>query len=466
MGITIWFMGAVRTVTGSMHIVEVNGKRILIDCGLYQGRRKEAEERNRHFPFDPESIDVMILTHAHIDHSGNIPTLVKKGFDGNIFATHATRELCSVMLRDSAHVQQKDAEFVNKKHAKKGLPPVEPLYTWEDAVRCMDNFVSVSYNRTFFVTNGVKARFRDAGHILGSAAVELDILSDGQRTRIAFTGDVGRPNAPILRDPEPLEDVDVLVSESTYGGRLHDPYGNAAKTLADTINRTVARGGKVIVPAFSVGRTQELVYHLHVLTEEGKIPEIPIYVDSPLSVNVTEVFRHHPECYDRETLEFLDRHEDPFGFGRLRYIRDVEESKQLNFKKEPCMIISASGMCEAGRILHHLKNNIEDPRNTVLIVGYMAANTLGKKLVDHWEKVRIFGEEYRLRAEVVVMNTFSAHADQRELTDYIRKIRPREPNLIELVHGDEDQSLKFAEHLKEVGYRHVHVPFQGEALRL
>lgn len=466
MGVTVWFMGAVRTVTGSMHIVETNGKRILIDCGLYQGRRKEAEERNRHLPFDPESIDVMILTHAHIDHSGNIPTLVKKGFDGNIFATHATRELCSVMLRDSAHVQQKDAEFVNKKHAKKGLPPVEPLYTWEDAVRCMDNFVSVSYNRRFFVTNGVTARFRDAGHILGSAAVELDILSDGQRTRIAFTGDVGRPNAPILRDPEPLENVDVLVSESTYGGRLHDPYDHAAQTLADTINRTVARGGKVIVPAFSVGRTQELVYHLHVLTEEKKIPEIPIYVDSPLSVNVTEVFRHHPECYDRETLEFLDRNEDPFGFGRLRYIRDVEESKQLNFKKEPCMIISASGMCEAGRILHHLKNNIEDPRNTVLIVGYMAANTLGKKLVDRWEKVRIFGEEYRLRAEVVVMNTFSAHADQRELTDYIRKIRPHRPNLIELVHGDEDQSLAFADHLKDAGYRHVHVPFPGEALRL
>jgi len=463
--VRIHFLGAVRTVTGSMHIVEANGRRVLIDCGLYQGRRKEAEERNRNLPFDPGSIDAMILTHAHIDHSGNIPTLVKQGFTGNIYATPATRDLCSVMLRDSAHVQKKDAEYVNKRHARKGLPLVEPLYTWEDAVAAMHNFVAVSYGREFFVTNGFTARFRDAGHILGSAVVELRVHGSDGGVSIGFTGDLGRRNAPILRDPVLMEDVDVVVSESTYGGRLHEPYEEAADKLAEVVNRTVGRGGKIIVPAFSVGRTQELVYYLHVLTDEGKIPEVPIYVDSPLSVNVTEIFRMHPECYDRETMEFLERHEDPFGFGRLRYVKDVEESKRLNHCKEPCIIISASGMCEAGRILHHLANNIEDRHNTILIVGYMAENTLGRKLVERWEEVKIFGEPHRLRAEVVVMNTFSAHADRDEITEYLKSLRPR-PRRVFLVHGEEKQTLSLLEHLEHQGFRGVHAPVLGETVRL
>jgi len=463
--IAIHFLGAVRTVTGSMLVVEADGRRVLVDCGLFQGRRQEAEERNRTLPFDPRSLDAMILTHAHIDHSGNIPTLVKSGFEGNIFCTAATRDLCSVMLRDSAHVQQKDAEFVNKKHARKGLPPVQPLYSVEDATRAMAQFVAVGYERRFFVTKGVTARFRQAGHILGSASVELEVHTPTRTVRIGFTGDLGRKDAPILRDPVPVENVDILVCESTYGARLHDPYDKAADQLAEVVNRTVARRGKIIVPAFSVGRTQELIYFLHILMEGGRIPEIPIYVDSPLSVNVTEVFRMHPECYDRETLEFLDRHEDPFGFRRLRYIRDVEESKALNVTREPCMIISASGMCEAGRILHHLANNIENERNTILIVGYMAQNTLGRKLVERWQEVKIFGEPYRLKAEVVVLNAFSAHADRDELTAYLEALAPR-PERVFLVHGEEDQTLGLVEHLQHRGFENVEAPHQGEVMEL
>ncbi|MDZ7374905.1 MAG: MBL fold metallo-hydrolase [candidate division KSB1 bacterium] len=465
MCVRIHFLGAVRTVTGSMFIVEANGRRVLIDCGLFQGRRQEAWERNRSLPFDPRSVDAMILTHAHIDHSGNIPTLVKSGFEGNIFCTAATRDLCSVMLRDSAHVQQKDAEFVNKKHARKGLPPVEPLYNSEDAVRSLKHFIAVAYEREFLVANGITARLRDAGHILGSASLEIEVHRTGSPIRIGFTGDLGRKNAPILRDPSPLTNVDVLISESTYGGRVHEPYDRAAEMLADVVNRTVARGGKIIVPAFSVGRTQELVYYLHILIEAGRIPEIPIFVDSPLSVNVTEVFRMHPECYDEETLKFLDRHEDPFGFRRLRYITHVEESKELNRREGPFMIISASGMCEAGRILHHLANNIEDERNTILIVGYMAEHTLGKKLVDKWEEVRIFGEPYRRKAEVVVLNAFSAHADRDEITAYLSALEPR-PSPIFLVHGEETQTLSLLQHLQGNGFKSVYAPQPGDTVEI
>jgi len=461
--VKISFLGAVRTVTGSKHLLQVNSRKVLLDCGLFQGRRKEAEERNRHLPFDAEDIDAMILSHAHIDHSGNIPSLVKSGFEPNIFATFATRDLCNVMLLDSAHIQEKDAEYVNKKHKRKGLPPVEPLYTKEDVFDAMEHFVGHSYNRWFFVTNGVKAQYVEAGHILGSAQTILDLEEGGLRRRVVFTGDLGRRHLPILRDPAYIKEADYLIIESTYGGRLHDPIEQAHDKLADVINRTANRGGKIIVPAFSVGRTQELVYSLHQLRKENRIPPLPVYVDSPLSTNVTEVFRLHADLFDRETYElFLKEDEDPFGFRMLHYIRDVEESKKLNDCKEPCIIISASGMCEAGRILHHLKNNIENPRNTILIVGFMAKNTLGRKLVEKWEKVKIFGEEYTRRAEVVVLNTFSAHADRNDLLDYVNHYNRKRMKAIFCVHGDEDQTYALVEGIKALGFDNVYAPELGD----
>ncbi len=461
------FFGAVRTVTGTMHRLQINNRQVLLDCGLYQGRRKEAEERNRHLPFPADKIDSMILSHAHIDHSGNIPSLVHSGFDGNIFATFATRDLCEIMLLDSAHIQELDAKFVNKRHQRHGDLPVQPLYNAKDVVDAMQHFTGQTYNRWFFVTNGIKAKFLNAGHILGAAQIEIEAQEDGTTNLIIFSGDLGRRNLPILRDPEPIHEADYLIIESTYGGRLHDPIEQANEKLAKVIHDTVARGGKIIVPAFSVGRTQELVYSLHQLLDEGRIPPIPIFVDSPLSTNVTEIFRLHSDLFDQETIEqFIHNHEDPFGFGLLTYIRDLEDSKKLNDMNEPCIIISASGMCEAGRILHHLRNNIENPRNTILIVGFMAADTLGKKLVDRWDKVKIFGEEYTRRAEVVVLNTFSAHADRNDLLRYVGNFDQERMKGIFCVHGDEDQTYALVEGIKELGFRQVFAPIAGEEFDL
>ncbi len=462
----IQFLGAVQTVTGSKHLVEVNGSKILLDCGLFQGRRKEFFQRNRHFEFRPKDIDVLLLSHAHIDHSGNIPSLVRDGFEGNIYATFATRDLCSAMLLDSAHVLASDVAYVNKKRARKGQPPLKPLYFKEDALRAMGQFVGIPYNRPFEVADGVTVTFRDAGHILGSALVELNVRENGKQTKLVYSGDLGRPNLPILRDPYVVRDVDYLITESTYGNREHEPPADAEDKLRRVVLDTYHRGGKVIIPAFSVGRTQEVVYDLHRLTLAREIPEIPIFVDSPLSVNVTEIFRLHPECYDQETRDFMDRDDvrDPFGFRRLRYIRHVDDSKALNFLREPAIIISASGMCEAGRILHHLKNNIEDARNTVLIVGFQAEDTLGRKLVDGWEKVRIFGEEYTVRASVEVINGYSAHADHSELLAYIRAVQKTGLQGAFIVHGEKASSEALAGDLKDLGIPRVHVPTPGETV--
>ncbi len=464
----IQFLGAVRTVTGSMHLLTVAGSRILLDCGLFQGKRQESFERNRNLPFNASAIDTLVLSHAHIDHSGNIPSLVKGGFEGNIYATPASRDLCSAMLRDSGHIQEYDAFYVNKKLTQKGLPPIEPLYTVEDATNSLRNFVSVGYGRPQPIAPGVTLTFRDAGHILGSAITVLDIEEGGQRSRLVFTGDLGRKGMPILKDPESVEDVDHLIIESTYGDRLHAPIDTTDRALRDVITDTYGRGGKVIVPAFSVGRTQELVYALHRLTEARKIPDLPIYVDSPLSVNVTEIFRLHPECYDEEVSQFLAsvNRRDPFGFHRLTYIRAVEHSKELNFLREPAIIISASGMCEAGRILHHLKNNIEDPRNTVLIVGWQAPHTLGRRLVEEQPVVKIFGEEYNLKARVETINGFSAHADQEELTDYARQLGAGRLKSVYIVHGEEQASQALADELTGLGISQVMVPHPGEQYQL
>ena len=464
----IRFLGAVRTVTGSMHLLSVNGAQILLDCGLFQGRRKESFERNRKLPFDATTVDSMILSHAHIDHSGNIPSLVKNGFEGNIYATPATRDLCSAMLRDAGHIQESDAQYINKKRARQGLPPVEPLYTVEDATNSLRYFVSIGYGRPLQVAPGVTLTFRDAGHILGSAITVLDIEEGGTASRLVFTGDLGRKEIPILKDPEPVENADYLITESTYGSRVHDPFETSYAELRDVIIDTYRQGGKVIVPAFSVGRTQELVYALHRLTEARKIPDLPIFVDSPLSVNVTEIFRLHPECYDEEVNEFLAmaHRRDPFGFHRLTYVRSTERSKELNFLREPAIIISASGMCEAGRILHHLKNNVEDPRNTVLIVGWQAPHTLGRRLVEGQATVKIFGEEYSLKAKVETINGFSAHADRNELLDYARQLGAQRLKSAFVVHGEEASSQALAYGLNNLGVGKAIVPQPGEEFEL
>jgi metallo-beta-lactamase family protein len=460
----IEFLGAARTVTGSMHLVHANGARILLDCGLFQGKRAEANERNRTFPFDPAEIDAVILSHAHIDHSGNLPGLVKQGYRGPIYCTPATADLCSIMLADSAFLQEKDAEFLNKRYREE--KPVEPLYTPADAARAVGQLRGVEYGKEFSVAKNAVALFSDAGHILGSAGIRLTLSRNGTASTVGFTGDIGRWNMPIIRDPQSLGDVDVLLSESTYGGILHDPPENMAEQLAADILRTIKRGGKVVVPAFSVGRTQDVIYTLHTLFDVGKLPLIPIYVDSPLAVNATEVFKRHPECFDDEIQAHLRLSHDPFGLDQIHYIRDAEESKKLNGLSIPCMIISASGMCEAGRILHHLVNTIEDPRNTILIVGYCAENTLGRRLVDQAEEVRIYGSLYRRRAEVVVHNSFSAHADGQELLKYIGMVDGKRLQKIFLVHGELERAQALAAGLGDRGYTSVEIPERGQKISL
>jgi len=463
----IQFIGAVRSVTGSMHLVEVNGFRLLLECGLFQGRRQEAYERNRTLPFDCSTIDAMVLSHAHIDHSGNIPNLVRNGFTGNIYATPATRELCSAMLRDSAYIQEQDAKYVNKWNKRKGKPPVTPIYTVADALKSLPHFVGLNYNRPMQIGPGITLRFRDAGHILGSAFVVLDIEEEGRTNRLMFTGDVGRKHLPILRNPEVVENVDYLIIESTYGNREHETPDKAQQTLERVVNETYRDNGKVIIPAFAVGRTQEIVYHLNLLTAERRIPRLPIFVDSPLAVNVTEIFRMHPECFDQEINDFISSgHKDPFGFYGLRYIRYVEDSKELNFLDEPAIIISASGMAEAGRILHHLKNNIENPRNRVLIVGFQAEHTLGRRIVERRPEVKIFGEPYQLRARVEIINGYSAHADKNELHDYVQSIQSERLKNVFLIHGEEEAALAFASDLRQMGGFDVSVPAPMEVVQL
>ncbi len=464
------FQGAARTVTGSMHMLTVGGRTILLDCGIFHGKRDESRERNSRFPFDPAGIDAVVLSHAHIDHSGNLPTLVKQGFTGPIFCTNATLSLCEAMLRDSGYIQEKDAEYINKRHRTKGDPPVEPLYTQADVDATLKLFRGFPYSTPFDVIEGIRCRYEDAGHILGSASVALTLREGDRTVRLAFTGDLGRPNLPILRDPVFIgeEGTEYLISESTYGGRLHAPVTEMKDQLLVPILRAYERKGKIIIPAFSVGRTQEIVYMLHQLSVEGKIDHIPVFVDSPLSVNVTAVFRKHPECFDKDTLAVINApdNNDPFGFDRLTYVRDVEESKALNGRPGPCIIIAASGMCEAGRVLHHLANNVGDPRTLILIVGYQAENTLGKRLVMREPMVNIFGEPHELKAEVAVLNSFSAHADRNELLRYIGQFPPKQMKNVFLVHGDPDQAEKLGGGLREAGFGSVGIPSRGDTAPL
>ncbi len=463
----IQFIGAAQTVTGSQHLLSINGKKILLDCGLFQGKRKDAFEINRTFLFNSSDIDLMLLSHAHIDHSGNIPNLTKSGFEGSIYTTAATVDLCQAMLRDSAHLQTRDVEFVNKRRKKQNKNLFEPLYVQEDVEKAMQQFIGVQYDRAVEVVPGVRATFTDAGHILGSSGIILDINEKGKSTRLGFSGDIGRSEMPIIHDPNFPRELDALIMESTYGGRLHSVADEVEEVLISTIMEVVQRKGKIIIPAFAVGRTQLLVYVLHKLFNENRIPVLPIFVDSPLAVDVTNIYRMHPECYDRETYRvFLQNHEDPFGFGRLTYIRDVQQSKELNDFKGSCIIISASGMAEGGRILHHLKNNIGNPNNLILFVGYAAQNTLARKIMDGAEEVNIFGEPYKVKSKIKKMDYFSGHADQRGLLDYLDFCPQQKLKNIFLVHGDPEEAEVLQAKIKSKGYRGVHFPKRGDVFEM
>ena len=455
----IRFHGAARTVTGSQHLLEINGSKLLLECGLFQGPRQETYERNRTFPFNPAEIDAVILSHAHIDHSGNLPHLVKKGYRGPIYTTHATAHLANLMLLDSGNIHESDADFVNKKRARRGEPPIQPLYTMEEAAQVAQYFESVDYDQEFKPLPGVSARLVDAGHILGSAAVALDIDEGGRRTRVWFSGDIGRRNLPLIRDPIMPDAADYLIMESTYGDKAHQTPQASYDELRQAVTRTVQRGGKVIIPAFAVGRTQEIAYSLHQMIDHGEIPNIPVVVDSPLAVNASEIFQAHPECMDQESLNFLrkDLHKSVLGFGLVTYVRSVEQSKALNDNHSPMVIISASGMAETGRILHHLRNNIENPRNTVLIVSWQAPYTLGRRLADRDAQVKIFGETYERRADVVTIGGYSAHAGQPALVEYAQAVK-EQVNQVFLVHGEPDPAQALMEKLAQAGITSVTYP--------
>jgi len=462
------FWGAARTVTGSMHLLEVNDTKILLDCGLFQGKRKLSYERNLNFPFDPKEIDVMVLSHAHIDHSGNIPNLVRQGFKGNIYTTHASRDLCAAMLEDSARIQEQDIGYLNKKRRRKGKPPLEPLYTVQDALGSLPYFIGAPYWRPLPIAPGVTLTFYDAGHILGSAIVVLDIVENGKKKRLTFSGDLGRRGLAILRDPEFVDRTDYLIMESTYGSRYHETLDDATQKLREISIRAFKQRGRLLVPSFAVGRTQEVVYRLNKLRKSKNIPEFPIYVDSPLAVNVTEVFRLHPECYDADVRNFMaaNDHRSPFGFHLLHYVRSVEDSKALNFTSNPIMVIAASGMCEGGRILHHLKNNISDPNTTILFVGYQAENTLGRRIREGVSPVRIFGEMYKVRAHVEHIDGYSAHADRTGLLDWANHFDHKSLKHIFLVHGEEEGYTALASGLQEKGFKDVIAPDRGDAFDL
>jgi len=465
--VKITFLGGAGCVTGSCHLVEAAGKRIMLDCGFSQGRREESERLNRTHPVPPESVDAVVLSHAHIDHSGKLPGLVGAGFKGPVYSTSATRDLASIMLPDSAHIQIADAEYMNKARKARGQAPITPVYGLEEVMATLERFVSVPYGMSLQLFPGITLRMLEAGHILGSAQIELT-LREGDRERVLlYSGDIGRPGRPILKDPDLSARPDFLVMESTYGGRDHEPVQESLERLERVIRETVRAGGKVVVPAFSVGRTQEVLYFLRQLDVAGDLPNIRVYVDSPLSFDATGVYKLHPECFDEEALSLIQSGSSPFTFEKLKFIQGVQESKALNGSKESMIIISASGMCENGRIRHHLKNTISDPRNTVLIVGFMAAETLGRKIAERLDTVNIFGEPHKLRARVEEIHGMSAHADSGQLMHFAGTAAAH-ADAIALVHGEKSQSESLAERIRaeSVPGRKVTIPAVGDSLEL
>ncbi len=463
--LSIRFEGAARTVTGSRHRVQLGSRTWLFDCGLYQGHRDEAEAVNRTFRFPPADLGAVVLSHAHLDHSGNLPTLISQGYRGKIHATPATGDLLRVLLPDTAFLMEREVEHVNWR-TKGHRPPREPLFTAAEVEETLKRIAEHRYHEPWELFPGVTVEYHDAGHILGSALTTFEFTSNGRRLRLGFTGDLGRPGRPILRDPEVPPGVDALVLESTYGNRLHTPAQETDQALAEIVNRTAKRGGRLLIPSFAVGRTQEVVATLHRLCEEDLVPDLPIFVDSPMAKQATDVFRRHPECFDAETRQaFENNHGEPFGFSRLRYVSTQDESRSLNEKEGAFIIISASGMCEGGRILHHLKVGLGNRRNTVLIVGYQAEGTLGRRLQDGAEVVNIFGDPVIRRAEVVSLDGFSAHADQNEIVDWVTRLQPA-PRRIFLVHGESAPLDALSARLKESIRAEIRVPRAGEKFDL
>lgn len=455
----VTFSGAAREVTGSCHLLTVGAHTIALDCGMYQGHRSEAREKNAKLPVHPEQLSAIVLSHAHIDHAGRLPMLTSRGFTGTIWATPATRDLCAIMLADSAHIQEKDAQFLRRR----GQEVVEPLYTQAAVGPLMQQMVSEPYNRMFDVAPGVRATFVDAGHILGSASVILECTESGTTRRLVFSGDVGRWGLPIIRDPQPPSGgADLVIMESTYGDRDHPPVIDMRQQLATIVSQTAARGGRVLIPAFAVGRVQEIVYDLHALARDKRIPAIPIYIDSPLATDATGVFAMHPEVFDR-TEQLVELVQDLFRFELVHYTRDVTESKALNLQRGPMVVIAASGMCEAGRIVHHLANGASDPRNTILIVGFQAEHTLGRRIVERRKTLRIFGDEVPLRARVEVLNGYSAHGDRAELQRWIDGVRSgsKVTPPVWLVHGEPPAQEALSNQLRGHGYA-VHIPAPGD----
>jgi len=471
MDIYIRALGAAGEVTGSKHLVEFEGKRILVDCGAFQGRRAESDAKNRALlgDIEPSSVDAVVLSHAHYDHCGLLPYLVKKGFEGNIFATSATRDLANLIMMDSAHIQARDADYLSRQAAKKNEKfDWKPLYNDLDVVKTMGQFVTINYRRPINVLEGVSIEFLDAGHILGSALVKMTLKArNGEQRVLGFSGDLGRKNKPIIRDPEHLHGVDHLVLESTYGNKLHENTSDAIERLAQVVRSTAEAGGKVIIPAFAVERTQELVFTLHLLLDKGRIPDIPIWVDSPMAVDATGIFRIHPECYDKETHDAFTTHsKNPFGFASLHFSRSVEDSKALNAAKESMIVISADGMCEVGRIQHHLIHNISNPQNTILIVGYMAEGTLGRRIKDGVKEVRIHGDFYRVAADVKTIDAFSAHADWQETLDWLSETDISTLKSTLLVHGESKALDAMKEKLQGAGLSSVEIARPNQRYRL
>ncbi len=463
------FVGAAQTVTGSKHLIRTKHAKVLLDCGMFQGKRRESIKHNQDLGVDAASLDAVVLSHAHIDHSGALPLLVKKGYEGPIYTTPATRDLCAAMLEDAAMIQAADARYINKAIDRDNadMDHVEPLYSQDDVVRVLNQMIAVPYHRSMAIADGISISFHDAGHVLGSAVTAIDIDDEGKHKRVVFTGDLGRKKMPILRDPEVIDGAHVLVTESTYGDRLHKPIGAMEDELASVLERTFKRGGKVIIPSFALERAQEILYAIRALRKQGRMPNMPVYVDSPLTVKITDIFRLHPECYDSETRALIQSKDSPFEFEALRYVSDKEESKALDMSSEPSVIISASGMCEAGRIVHHLKATIENDKNTICIVGFQAQHTLGRRIVERRQRVKIFGVERDLRAEVAVLNGFSAHADQKDLVEYAVELKERGPlKHVALVHGEPHPQEVLTEKLKGRGFTNVHAPGPGQSIEV
>jgi len=449
MSITLKFLGGVRTVTGSRHLLSTRYSQMLLDCGIFYGRRDEFYEVNSTFNFNPRKLNAVLLSHAHIDHCGNIPTLMKRGLRCKIYTTSATKDLCRLMLTDSGKIQEEDIRYINKINRRTGQALRQPLYTEREGRRSLRKFRALSYRQRFKLTKDITATFYDAGHVLGSAIIVLDVKDNNRNIRIGYAVDLGRKGLPLLNDPTIVEGMDYLILESTYGARTHGPISEAKIKLKETVNRTVSRNGKIIIPSFALERTQELIYFLNELLKEKQIPSIPIYVDSPLATNITEVFRTHESYFDDQTRLLFKGRENPFNFLNLNYVSDRRESKLLNNDDRPMIIIAGSGMCEAGRVVHHLKNNISDSRNTILVVGYMASNTLGKRIVDREKYVRIFGINHELNAEVVIINALSAHADKNDLVEYVQNCQPIKKVFV--VHGELSESESVYKLLKENG---------------